>query len=217
MGITITLIIVVMTSIISYQAFSNHLMKQKLIFHPVSIKERGEIYRFLTHGFLHGDFNHLIINMYVLYIFGEQIELIFLRPDFFGPVNGRIIFLILYFGAIIISSIPQYFRHKENNYYMALGASGGTSAIVFAYIIFDPWGWFIIPPLPGILMAVAFLLYSSYMDKRGGDNIGHNAHFWGAVFGFIFTMLMFYIFVPDMIDLFFHKLLGGPGMPPFLG
>ncbi|MFT5167920.1 MAG: membrane associated rhomboid family serine protease [Saprospiraceae bacterium] len=224
MGITITLIIVIMTSIISYQAFTNQSMKQKLIFHPVSVKERGEYYRFLTHGFLHGDYMHLIINMYVLYVFGEQIESIFVSEgitflnsnipmESFGPVKGRIIFLLLYFGAVIFSSIPQYFRHQENNYYMALGASGGTSAIVFAYILFVPWEWFTFPPLPGIVLGIAYLLYSSYMDKRGGDNIGHNAHFWGAVYGLVFTIAAAGIFAPDMLEVFKFAFLQGPHWP----
>jgi len=214
-GLTITLIIVIMTSIISYQAFSNMAMKQKLIFHPVSIKERGEYYRFLTSGFLHGDFGHLLINMYVLYIFGEYVELSFMRPDIFGPTMGRILFVLLYFGAVVVSSIPTYFKHQNNNYYMALGASGGTSAMVFAFIIFNPWGWFLFPPLPGILMAVGFLFYSSYMDKKGADNIGHNAHFTGAIYGFVFVMVMFALMAPDQLSLFTRRLLAGPTMPNF--
>ncbi len=210
-GISLTLIIVIMTGIVSYQAFSNVSMREKLILHPVSIKERGEFYRFITHGFLHADLTHLLINMYVLYTFGEYVEQVFTLPQIFGPTKGRIIFLILYLGAIILSSIPSYFRHQENNFYRALGASGGTSAIVFAFIIFDPWQWFIFPPLPGILMGVGYLFYSSYMDKRGGDNIGHNAHFWGAVFGFVFTLAMFQVYAPEMVDLFLEKLMSPRG------
>ncbi len=224
MSITLTLILVVMTSLISYQAFGNELMKQKLIFYPVSIKERGELYRFITHGFIHGDLMHLIVNMYVLYVFGDHIEYIFTSEQElifhsgatikgFGPVKGRIIFLILYLGAIIISSIPQYFRHQDNGFYRALGASGGTSAIVFAYILFDPWAWFKFPPLPAILLGVGYLLYSSYMDKRGGDNIGHNAHFWGSVYGFVFTIAMAAIFQPDMLQMFIDHFLAGPRAP----
>jgi membrane associated rhomboid family serine protease len=210
-GISITLIIVIMTGIISYQAFSNISMREKLILHPVSIKERGEYYRFLTHGFIHADFGHLLINMYVLYVFGEYVEQVFTAPQIFGPTKGRIIFVVLYLGAIILSSIPSYFRHQTNNFYRALGASGGTSAIVFAFIIFDPWQWFLFPPLPGILMGVGYLIYSSYMDKRGGDNIGHNAHFWGAVFGFLFTIVMFQIYAPEMIDVFIERLMSPRG------
>lgn len=224
MSISLTLIIVIMTSLISYQAFSNEAMKQKLIFYPVSIKERGEWYRFITHGFLHGDLMHLIINMYVLYVFGEQIEEIFTSEAVtfkvsnttitcFGAVKGRLIFLGLYLGAIIISSIPQYFRHQDNRFYRALGASGGTSAIVFAYIIFDSWAWFSFPPLPAILLGVAYLMYSSYMDKKGGDNIGHNAHFWGAVYGLVFTIIMAAIFAPEMLELFIDHFLAGPRAP----
>lgn len=224
MGISITLIIVIMTSIISYQAFTNQVMKQNLIFHPVSIKDRGEFYRFLTHGFLHADFMHLIVNMYVLYVFGEQIENIFIAGTVtftasnmemtsFGPVKGRIIFLLLYLGAIVVSSIPQYIKHKENNYYLALGASGGTSAIVFAYILFSPWQWFVFPPLPGIILGIAYLMYSSYMDKKGGDNIGHNAHFWGAVFGVVFTIAAAAVFGTGMLDIFITEFIKGPHLP----
>jgi len=151
--------------------------------------------------------------MYVLYVFGEQIEVAF--DDIFTPTLGKILFLGLYLGAIVLSSLPAYFKHQNNAYYRALGASGGTSAIVFAYIIFRPWEWFIFPPLPAILMGVGYLWYSSYMGKKGQDNIGHDAHFWGAVFGFVFTMSMFYIFRPDRIEIFIDLLLAGPKAPPF--
>ena len=211
MDITLTLVIVIMTSIISYQAFSNQSMKQKLIFHPVSVKGRGEFYRFLTSGFIHADFMHLLINMYVLYIFGTEVEFEFTREENFGLVTGRVMFILLYFGAIVFSSVSSFFKHQENNYYSALGASGGTSAILFAFIIFNPWRQFILPlPLPAILLAIAYLFYSSYMDKKGGDNIGHNAHFWGAVFGFVFTLVIAVAFSTDIMTDFTRELMLGP-------
>lgn len=211
---TITLIIVIMTAIISYQSFSNREMKSKLLMHPVSVKQNGEYYRFLTSGFVHGDMTHLLINMYVLYIFGETIEMNF--DKIFGGGMGRILFLALYLGAIIISSIPSYLKHQDNAYYGALGASGGTSAIVFAFVFFSPWTWFLIPPLPGIFMAIGYIAYSHYMSKKGGDNIGHDAHMWGAIYGAVFMVVISLAFKPGLLDYFWQKFIQGPGMPPFL-
>ena len=187
MGLSLTLILVIVTGFISYQAFENRTMKSKLLMHPVSVKNFGEYYRFLTSGFVHADWTHLIINMYVLYTFGEVIENFF--NQIYGGMVGRILFLVLYLGAIIISSVPSYLKHQDNSYYGALGASGGTSAVVFAFIFFNPWGWFLFPPLPGVLMAIGYLWYSSYMSKKGGDNIGHDAHLWGAVYGAVFMIV----------------------------
>ena len=188
-------------------------MKENLLLHPRSIRKHKEYYRFLTHGFVHADWGHLLINMYVLYAFGEQIEFYF--DTIFTPALGKILYLALYLGAIILSSLPAYYKHKHNPYYGALGASGGTSAIVFAFIIFGPWEWFVFPPLPAILLGIGYLWYSSYMGKKGQDNIGHDAHFWGAVFGFVFTMTMFTVFQPTMVDIFLQQLLSGPKPPPF--
>ena len=210
-GFSLTLIIVILTGLISFQAFGNVSMREKLLLHPRSIRKQGEYYRFLTHGFVHADWGHLLINMYVLYVFGEQIEYAF--NVIFSPALGKMLYLTLYLGAIVLSSLPAYYKHKHNPYYGALGASGGTSAIVFAYIIFGPWNWFAFPPLPAIILGIGYLWYSSYMGKRGMDNIGHDAHFWGAVFGFVFTMTMFSIFEPSEIDRFFELLLAGPKAP----
>lgn len=212
-GISLTMIIVAMTGLVSYQAFSNYSMKEKLLLHPRSIRKNNEYYRYFTHGFVHADWGHLLINMYVLYVFGERVEYKF--NEIFSPVLGKMIFLGLYLGAIVLSSLPAYYKHKHNPYYAALGASGGTSAIVFAYIVLWPWNWFLIPPLPAILMGIGFLWYSSYMGKRGGDNIGHDAHFWGAVFGFVFTLSMFFLIQPIMVEVFIQRLLAGPTVPNF--
>lgn len=196
---TITLILLIMTGWISYQAFSNPEMRAKLIFHPATIKSSGEYYRFLTHGFIHGDWGHLFINMFVLYQFGGFAEArVF--PALFGEGLDKFIYLIFYLGAIILSSVPTYFRHQNNYGYAALGASGATSALVFIYILFDPWQMFVFPPLPAIIVGIGFLVYSSYMDKRGSDNIGHNAHLWGAIFGLFFTLISIMVLRPEMLD-----------------
>lgn len=115
------------------------------------------------------------------------------------------LFPILYLSGIVASSLPSYIRHKDNSYYRSLGASGGVAAIIFSAIYFSPWTriYIIVLPLPAILFAVGYLLYSAYMDKHGSDNIGHNAHFWGAVYGFVFTLL----FDPTHGRIFFEQLM----------
>ena len=211
MSISLTLILVVMTVLISMQAFNRVDMKRKLLMHPYSVKRNKEYYRFLSHGFIHADYMHLIVNMYVLYIFGENIEAYFNFS--FGAVNGRLLFLLLYIGAILAGAIPAYLKHQNNVVYSALGASGGTSGIVFAFIVFNPWQWFIFPPLPALFMGIAYLWYSSYMAKQGRDNIGHDAHFWGAVYGFILTIGLLIILNQEMLNVVLQRLMQGPTMP----
>lgn len=208
MNITLTLIIVAITCLTSYQAFTNIAMRQKLIFHPYTVKQNGEWYRFISHGFIHADWMHLGINMFVLYQFGNIIETYF--ASMFGGLQGKLFFLLLYFGAVIAGAVPSYFKHQNNSYYSALGASGGTSGIVFAFILFDPWQWFAFPPLPALIFGIGYLFYSSYMGKQGRDNIGHDAHFWGAVFGFVLTISLTALLRPDVLEIFIGRLLEGP-------
>jgi len=198
-----------MTGLISYQAFSNPDMRAKLIFHPATVKSSGEYYRFLTSGFIHGDWGHLFINMFVLYQFGEIAEKS-IFPLLFGASMGKFVYLVFYLAAIVLSSLPTFFRHQDNYGYAALGASGATSALVFVYILFDPWQWFVFPPLPAIILGVGFLFYSSYMDKRGTDNIGHNAHLWGALFGLAFIGVSIMTLRPELMDFLIGQLMEGP-------
>ncbi len=209
--ISFTVIIIILTALISIPAFSNPAMKERLLFRPYVIARQGQYYRFLTHGFLHANWEHLLINMYVLYIFGEFLEDAFRR--IFPNNLGTIMYLTLYLAAIVLSSVPSYFKHKDNPAYGALGASGATSALVFSFILFNPWEWFIFPPLPAIIFGVAFLWYSNYMAKRSLDNIGHDAHFWGAVFGLVFTLSSIYSFQPAVLEYFMAQLLQGPSSP----
>ena len=209
--INITWLLIGLTAIVSIQAFQNSAMQSKLIFHPYSIRQRGEYYRFLTHGFIHASWEHLLVNMYVLLIFGEYLENTFqaIFPNFLGPF----IFVLLYLTGIVLSSIPSYIKHADNPQYAALGASGATSALVFAIILFNPWEWFIFPPLPALIFGIAYLWYSNYMSNRNLDNIGHDAHFWGAVYGLVFTLASVYYFQPSVIRYFLDRLLEGPSLP----
>jgi len=202
---SITLIIVIATVIVSFQAFNNTGLRESLIFRPTSIKDRKEYYRFITSGFIHADMTHLFVNMFVLYQFGQFAEQVF--AGIFSPMMGRVIYALFYIAAIIISSIPVYFKQQDNYAYAALGASGATSALVFAYIIFRPWQWFVFPPLPGIILGFAYLAYSAYMDQRGRDNIGHSQHYWGAIFGVSFMLLVLKLKRPYLFDTLIDNLI----------
>jgi len=198
--------IIALTCLISYLAQQDHVLKGKLIFHPLTIKRNQQWYRFLTSGFIHGDGMHLAFNMFVLWSFGNGIE--FIYPSYLGEL-GIYMYAVLYFGGIIVSSVPSYLRHKENANYYALGASGGVSAVVFAIIVFAPWEnlyLFGVIPLPQILAGAAYLYYSWYKDKQGGDNIGHMAHFTGAIWGFVFTCCTNI----DLLPYFIKQTLAGP-------
>ena len=213
--ITLTLILIIFTCAISYQAFNDSAMRSKFVMHPASVNEFGQYYRFLTSGFLHGNWMHLGVNMYVLFAFGETLERYFLSE--FGDLIGRVVFLLLYLGAIVFSSIPAYLKHKNNQYYSALGASGGVAAILFALLIVYPWsklGFLFIPFIKFyfIVFGVAYLFYESYMGKKGNDNIGHDAHIAGAFFGLGGIFLISFILKPELISDYIYGLTH----PPFL-
>lgn len=204
---TITNIIVGITILVSLLLMQAHAGKARLIFHPVTIQRQNQWYRFLTSGFIHADFMHLAINMFVLWSFGNVIETYF-YPKFLGEFS-TLKFLALYFGGIIVASIPSYLKHKNNPSYAALGASGGVSAVVFAVILFAPWDnlyLYGVIAIPQIIAGVAYLYYSWYKDKRATDNIGHMAHFTGALWGLGFSCLM----NPNLLTRFIELTLRGP-------
>ena len=101
-------------------------------------------------------------------------------------------FFILYIGALIISVLPTYFKQKNNYNYRSLGASGAVCAVLFAFVLLEPWQtiYVFVIPVPAIIYAVLFLVYSMYMSKKGGDYINHDAHFYGALFGVVFTLIL---------------------------
>ncbi len=204
---TVTNLLVAITCVVSFLVMENQVTKSQLLFHPATVRREGEWYRFLTSGFIHADMLHLLINMFVLWSFGNALETGYF-PVFLGE-GSTIKFLILYLGGIVVSSIPDYFRHRYNSTYAALGASGGVSAVVFGVIIFAPWQnlyLYGVIAIPQIVAGVGYLWYSWVKDKQANDNIGHMAHFAGAVWGFVFTGLMNpYLFVS-----FVQQTLAGP-------
>lgn len=199
----VSIVIIIITVLISLHAESNPMFKSKWIFNPYIIESRKEYYRFLSSGFIHGGSMHLIFNMFTLYFFAGYIEI---KYNLVYPGYGKFIFLAIYVAAIVVSSLPSYFKYKGNPGYNALGASGGVSAVVFAFILCFPTAnlylLFIPIPIPGFIMGAAYLFYSYYMAKRGNDNIGHEAHLFGALFGVATTIA----FVPNAIPEFLRQL-----------
>lgn len=195
-----TVIIIILTTITSITAFRNQKVYGDLIMYPPAIN-RGQYYRLLTSGFIHADYNHLIFNMLTLFFFGKFVE------SAMDSIIGKFGFLALYLGGIIISDIPSYLKNKNNSHYASLGASGGVSSVVFSFILFAPWAWFAFPPVPAIVYGIGYLVYCIYMGKKGGDNINHDAHLWGALYGIVFTIIN----EPKIISYFINQLMHPQG------
>ncbi len=194
---SITLIIIIVTTIVSITGFSNKEWFQKLQFTPSAVIHRKEYWRLLTHAFLHANWFHLFINMLVLFSFGVVVEYYFV--GFFGMFKGKFIFLLLYLTSIFFSVLYSLQKHKNDWFYNAVGASGAVSAVVFTSIFFEPWNMvylFGLLPIPAIIFGILYLIYSYQMSKRDTtDFIAHDVHFWGAVYGFVFPVLINYKFI----------------------
>lgn len=196
MTITITLIIIIVTVIVSLAAFNNQKVYNDLIFYPPSVTYDKQWWRFFTCGFIHADYGHLALNMYAFYVFGQYVEESFV---YIFQEKGKFLFLLMYVSALGICLLPTYSQHKEDSNYRSLGASGAVSAVIFTFILLDPLqkiGMLFLPPqlgIPGFIFGLLYLAISSYLDKRGGGNINHSAHIWGALYGIAFTIAVCYL------------------------
>ena len=187
----VTLIIILITAGISILCFTGRLNINSWVFNAYQVWHRKQWHRMLSYGLVHSGWGHLIFNMLTLYFFGPVVEQYFSAA--FGATTGGILFTVLYVSAIAVSTSGDLLKYRDDYYYNALGASGAVSAILFASILFEPKMGiyiFMIPiPVPGYIFAPLYLLYCWYMAKRNMDNIGHTAHFWGAVYGLVFPLL----------------------------
>ncbi len=201
----ITYFIIAATAIISILAFQNPELMEKLKFNAYYIKYKKQTFRFFTYGLVHAGWMHLIVNMFVLWSFGEIVENFLSQHLGF---KGEVYFLLLYLAGLIFSTLVDFRNNKENIYYNAVGASGAVSAVVFASILIYPGGSiFVFPipiPIPSWLFGILYLVYSAYMARRGTDNVGHTAHFWGAVVGVVFMLIT----APSVFSSFFSYFIG---------
>ncbi|MDD2820546.1 rhomboid family intramembrane serine protease [Flavobacterium petrolei] len=178
---TVLIAIIVVNVLISYKGFNDLSFFRKYEFHIGSIRS-GEQIRMLSSGFLHADMTHLIFNMLTLW--------------FFAPVVisylGDFSFLLVYFGSLIFGSLLTMVFHKNDYGYRAVGASGAVTGVLYSAILLQPdmmLGIFFIIPMPAYIFGILYLLYSIYGMKAKNDNIGHTAHFGGAVGGYLITLL----------------------------
>jgi membrane associated rhomboid family serine protease len=185
-----SLIIIILTVLASVAAFQNHSFFEKALFRPYLMKNNNEWWRWVSNGFIHADYTHLIVNMLSFYFFAGYVE------NEFNLITGNetgILFVLFYLAALVMSGMFDYFRYQNNYAYSALGASGAVAAVIFAYIVYNPFSsiyLYYVIKIPAWLFGVLYLFYEYYMGKKQKDNIGHNAHFFGALFGFVFPILL---------------------------
>jgi membrane associated rhomboid family serine protease len=196
--VSITLIIIAITAVVSVLAFNNIDLIRRLILWPPALDRDHQYYRLITYGLIHADPQHLLFNMLTLYFFGRAMEQLY--NQYLGPFG----FALFYVGGLVVSILPTYLRNRNNSQYRSLGASGAVSAVLFAFILINPWAtiYVFFFPLPAIIYAVAYLAYTYYMDHQNQGNINHSAHLWGAAYGVIFTIVM----EPRVIGVFFDSL-----------
>jgi len=187
MSAPITLLLIAVTCVVSLLAFRTPSLLMRLILWPPAIDRHRQYDRLVTYGFIHADLWHLLFNMVTLFFFGRMMEQVITQLS-----GSRLTFVAFYFSALVVSILPTYLKHQKDPNYRSLGASGAVSAVLFSYILIDPWariGVFFIP-MPAIVFAVLYIAYSIWMDRRGGDNINHGAHLAGAAYGVLFLAAM---------------------------
>ena len=179
----ITIAIIAANAIISIKGFDDRSFFERYKFNVGSIR-RGEQIRMISSGFLHADTTHLLFNMFTLFFFASYVI------DSLGNLN----FVIIYIGSLIFGNLLSLHFHKEEYWYSAIGASGAVTGVLYAAILLDPgmrlYMFFIPVPIPGYVFGIGYLLYSIYGMKNRIGNIGHDAHFGGAVGGYAITLIL---------------------------
>lgn len=201
---SITLVTIAVTCLVSFVAFRNAALMERLILWPPAISRGKQYHRLVSYGLVHADVPHLAFNMITLYFFGRVME-----PLFVGYI-GVAGYVAFYVGALVVSILPSYLRNRGNPSYRSLGASGAVSAVLFAFILVQPWAMLYVffIPMPAIVFAALYTGYSIYMDRSGKGNVNHGAHLWGAAYGVVFLLVM----EPRVLGVFLQRL-----MQPSLG
>ncbi|MBS7231192.1 rhomboid family intramembrane serine protease [Flavobacterium psychroterrae] len=178
---TILIGIILANAVISYKGFNDLAFFRKYEFHVGSIRS-GEQIRMISSGFLHADMMHLVFNMLTLWFFAPVVI------QWMGPIS----FVLIYFGSLIFGSLLTMLFHKNDYSYRAVGASGAVTGILYSAILLQPdmmLGIFFVIPMPAYLFGILYLLYSIYGMRAKNDNIGHTAHFGGAIGGYLITLV----------------------------
>lgn len=173
---------------ISMLAFSNERVLDYLALAPFKMQRTREFHQLITSGFVHANMGHLIFNMITLYFFGRGLE-----QKVLDEAGGRGAFLVIYIFSLICGSLYAYFKYRNRPDYVAVGASGAISGVVFAYCLADPTALFYVMfaiPMPAWLFAILYVAYSVYAMRNVDDNIGHEAHLAGALGGVVATFLV---------------------------
>jgi len=181
---SLSTIIIIITGITTYMGLQDPKFFERYAFSVSGIKA-GEYYRFITSAFLHANWSHYLVNMFTLYFFGDFVV------HYFGPIT----FLLIYFGGVFIGNYLSYYFHKNDLWYKAIGASAGVNAVVFSFVTLYPFKLmylFAIIPVPAIIFALGYLWYTTKGTQDAFSNIGHEAHFGGAIAGVVITILLDY-------------------------
>lgn len=178
--------------IVSLKAFSDQDFMNKYIYSPYYVKHYREHYRAFSHVFLHADAFHLIFNMLTLFFFGRGVEEVLYYT--YGKPIGSVVFVGFFAAASYVATLIPYFRHRDNEWYRSLGASGAVSAVLFAAILFFPTmkvGMIFLPiQIPAWIFGLLYLAFEIWSDRRGRGNIAHDAHIGGALFGILFALIV---------------------------
>ncbi len=192
MSIPLIWIIIGITVLISYNAFNDHNLFDKLHFSAYRIKHNKEYHRFLSNVLVHADMTHLLFNMMSLFFLGNALEKM-LTYDL-GQQMGIVHFLGIYISGGLVANFYAYTRHSNNPSYRSVGASGAVSAVIFAAILWYPemklYLMFIPIPIPGYILAPVFLAIEYFGFKRGKGNIAHDAHIGGALMGIVYVLIL---------------------------
>lgn len=184
--LSVTLVLVGLTCFVSWLAWQKRAVMDALILWSPAVSRHGQWYRLLSYGFVHADVMHLLFNMITLFFFGSLVE------RAFAPLLGPAGFTGFYLGGLLVSILPSWLRHRDDPQYRSLGASGAVSAVLFASVLLAPWNliYVFFVPMPAIVFALLYVGYSIWMERRGGDNVNHSAHLWGAGYGLLFFLLL---------------------------
>lgn len=195
-----TYLIIAVTLGVSLLSFSRPHWFEKMLMSPYRVIQNREYYRILTHGFLHGDYAHLFVNLFVLWSFGTALEDLYAYH--FG-MWGLPMYVLLYFGGMFVATLPALKKHSEDYSYRSVGASGAVSAVLFSYILIMPTsmlGLFLVIPIPAFVFGILYLWYEASMQNKR-DGIAHDAHLFGALLGISLSI----VYNPKWLPEFFLK------------